>query len=229
MNRFTIKGWCPSAYRPMLSGDGLIVRVRPRGGRLSAAQASRLADLAVRYGNGLIELTGRANLQIRGVSTAGHEALLGALAQLALIDADEATEARRNILIAPFWNEGDDTPLLAAELEQALAASHFDLPAKFGFAVDCGSERALAQAAADIRIERGSDGGLIVRADGAERGHAVERDGAVDTALSLATWFPESGAARSGRGRMAAHLASGAKLPHALAGNVWPAKVVARP
>jgi precorrin-3B synthase len=229
MNRFTIKGWCPSAYRPMLSGDGLIVRVRPRGGRLSAAQASDLADLAVRYGNGLIELTGRANLQIRGVSTAGHEPLLGALAQSALIDADEATEARRNILIVPFWNEGGDTPLLAAELEQALAASHLDLPAKFGFAVDCGSERVLAQTPADIRIERGSDGGLIVRADGAEQGHAVERDGAVDAALSLATWFLESGGARSERGRMAAHLASGAKLPQALAGNAWPAKVVARP
>jgi precorrin-3B synthase len=229
MNRFTIKGWCPSAYRPMLSGDGLVVRVRPRGGRLSATQASGLADLAARYGNGLIDLTGRANLQIRGVSTAGHEPLLGALAQLGLIDADEATEAQRNILIAPFWNGGDDTHLLAAELERALAASHLDLPAKFGFAVDCGSERALARAPADIRIERRSDGGLIVRADGAEQGRAVERDSAVGEALSLAKWFLESGGARSGRGRMAAHLASGAKLPHVLAGNAWPAKLMARP
>src|SRR5262249_25915598 len=121
------------------------------------------------------------------------------------------------------------TPLLAAELEQALAASHLDLPAKFGFAVDCGLERALAQAPADIRIERGGDGGLIVRADGVEQGCAVERDGAVDAALSLATWFLESGGARSGRGRMAAHLANGAKLPQPLAGNAWPAKVVTRP
>ena len=40
MNRFEIKGWCPSALRPMQSGDGLVVRVRPRGGRLSAEQAA---------------------------------------------------------------------------------------------------------------------------------------------------------------------------------------------
>jgi precorrin-3B synthase len=116
MNRFEIKGWCPSALRPMASGDGLVVRLRPRGGRLSSAQASRIANLSNRYGNGLIDLTGRANLQIRGVVAEGHEALIEALARLGLIDADAETESRRNILVAPFWSEGDDTPLLAAEL-----------------------------------------------------------------------------------------------------------------
>ena len=65
MTAFAIKGWCPTALRPMLSGDGLVVRVRPHGGQLSAAQASGIADLATCYGNGLIDLTGRANLQIR--------------------------------------------------------------------------------------------------------------------------------------------------------------------
>ena len=129
MNRFTIKGWCPSAYRPMLSGDGLVVRIRPRCGRLSAAQAHGVADLAARHGNGLIDVTGRANLQIRGVSAAGHESLLGELAQLGLIDADEECEAQRNVLVTPFWNEGDDTHLLATALEQALAASRLGLPA----------------------------------------------------------------------------------------------------
>ncbi|HWL21327.1 MAG TPA: precorrin-3B synthase, partial [Bradyrhizobium sp.] len=57
MTGFSIKGWCPSAYRPMQSGDGLVVRIRPRGGRLSAGQASAIADLAERHGNGLIDLT----------------------------------------------------------------------------------------------------------------------------------------------------------------------------
>ena len=31
------KGWCPGAWRPMASGDGLLVRVRPRLGRLTAS------------------------------------------------------------------------------------------------------------------------------------------------------------------------------------------------
>ena len=68
MSALAIKGWCPGALRPMLSGDGLVVRVRPYGGRLDATQAAGLADLAERYGNGLIDVTSRANLQIRGVS-----------------------------------------------------------------------------------------------------------------------------------------------------------------
>ena len=37
------KGWCPGALRPMRSGDGLIVRLRPSCGELSAAQACEIA------------------------------------------------------------------------------------------------------------------------------------------------------------------------------------------
>src|ERR1700759_3133233 len=121
MMAFAIKGWCPSALRPMLSGDGLVVRLRPRGGRLTAAQAAGIAELSQRYGNGLIALTGRANLQIRGVRESSHEALVTGLARLGLVDDDRAMEAQRNIIVTPFWLEGDDTHLLTAELERALA------------------------------------------------------------------------------------------------------------
>ena len=31
-----VRGWCPNAWRPMAAGDGLLVRVRPRLGRLDA-------------------------------------------------------------------------------------------------------------------------------------------------------------------------------------------------
>jgi precorrin-3B synthase len=227
MTGFAIKGWCPSAYRPMQSGDGLVVRIRPRGGRLSAAQAAGIADLAERHGNGLIDLTSRANLQIRGVSAASHAPLLEALAPLGLIDADEKTEEQRNVVVAPFWTEGDDTHSIAIELERALAVNSLDLPGKFGFAVDCGTQRVLAQASADIRIERGGEGELVVRADSANRGRAVERTEAVAIALSLAKWFVASGGAKDGRGRMAAHLASGVGLPDALAGAAEPAAAIA--
>jgi len=152
MTAFAVKGWCPSALRPMLSGDGLVVRLRARGGRLSAAQASGIADLSRRYGNGLIDLTSRANLQIRGVCEQGHEALVVGLDRLGLVDSDQAMEAQRNILVAPFWREDDDTHALAVELERALAARTLGLPEKFGFAVDCGAARVLTLAPADIRI-----------------------------------------------------------------------------
>lgn len=223
MSASAVKGWCPGALRPMLSGDGLVVRVRPFGGRLEAAQITGLAELAGRHGNGLIDVTSRANLQIRGVSEQSHRPLLDGLARLALLDPDPATEARRNILVTPFWCAGDETRSLAAELDEALADSALALPTKFGFAIDDGHSRVLAGDSADIRIERDRSGRLLVRADGAKLGRSVARGEAVSTALALASWFLVSG----GRGRMAAHIASGAALPRSLRGETEPAPVMA--
>ncbi|MBR1333424.1 precorrin-3B synthase [Bradyrhizobium ottawaense] len=227
MSAATVKGWCPGALRPMLSGDGLVVRVRPFGGRLEAPQISGLAELAGQHGNGLIDVTSRANLQIRGVSEAGHRPLIDGLARLALLDPDPATEARRNILVTPFWRAGDATQSLAAELEEALEDNSLALPTKFGFAIDDGTSRVLAGDSADIRIERDRTGRLLVRADGAKLGRSVARGEAVSTALALASWFLVSGGATGGRGRMAAHIASGAALPQSLRGEIEPAPVMA--
>ena len=229
MKEFAIKGWCPGALRPMRSGDGLVVRIRPHGGRLSQAQAAGIADMAERFGNGLMDLTNRANLQIRGVSDEGHAPLIEGLARLDLIDADPAAEALRNIAMTPFWVRGDDTASLVAELELALAARRLSLPGKFGFAVDCGAARVLADTSADIRIERDTTGGLIVRADGAGHGCPAARSDAVEQALELAVWFIASGGATNRRGRMAAHLAAGATLPVGLTGLAIPARVMPAP
>ncbi|RXH21028.1 precorrin-3B synthase [Bradyrhizobium zhanjiangense] len=227
MSASAIKGWCPGALRPMRSGDGLVVRVRPFGGRLEAAQISGLAGLAERFGSGLIDVTSRANLQIRGVSDESHGPLLDGLARLALLDPDVDVESRRNILVTPFWNEGDDTQALAAELEEALADSALKLPTKFGFAIDDGTSRVLAGDSADVRIERDRSGRLLVRADGARLGRSVGRGGAVSTALAIANWFITSGGVSGGRGRMAAHIASGAALPGTLRGETEPTPVMA--
>ncbi|VIO71873.1 precorrin-3B synthase [Bradyrhizobium ivorense] len=222
MSAVAIKGWCPGALRPMRSGDGLVVRIRPRGGRLDAAQAAGIADLAERYGNGLIDLTTRANLQIRGVSDRSHWPLIDGLADLGLLDADPDSEARRNVLVTPFWTAGDETRSLAAELEEGLARAAPDLPTKFGFAIDDGRERVLADASADIRIERDGAGELLVRADGAEFGRRVTRSEAVPVALALAEWFVVSSGVHGDRRRMAAHLAAGATLPEAFRGDAEP-------
>jgi precorrin-3B synthase len=223
MSVVAIKGWCPGVWQPMQSGDGLMVRIRPREGRIDANQAAGIAELAERYGNGLIDLTNRANLQIRGVSEDSHPPLIDGLAKLCLLDPDPDTEARRNILVTPFWAAGDETITITRELERALKDGPAGLPAKFGFAVDCGKDRVLAAASADVRIERDVDGQLMVRAGGAEYGRAVTRNEAAATALRLAEWFVFSRGAEAGRGRMAAHIAAGAKLPEALGGSARPA------
>ena len=229
MSQFAIKGWCPGALRPMRSGDGLVVRIRPHGGRLSQTQACGIADIAERFGNGLMDVTNRANLQIRGVSDACHMPLIERLARLDLIDGDPDAEALRNIVVTPFWVAGDHTASLVIELELALAARRRPLPVKFGFAVDCGAARVLADTSADIRIERDTTGGLIVRADGAAHACPVAQSDAVKLALEIADWFIASGGATNGRGRMAAHLAAGATLPVVLAGSAIPAPAMPQP
>ena len=94
------------------------------------------------------------------------------------------------------------------------------LPAKFGFAIDCGPQPVLTDVSADIRLERSADGGLICRADGAAKAARVSPATAVGTMLALADWFVQSGGITGERGRMAAHLARGAALPEYLYGSL---------
>lgn len=204
ITRPAAKGWCPGALRPMMSGDGLLVRIRPRLGRLCADQATALCTAATTHGSGVIDLTSRANLQVRGVQPARYDALLADLDVVGLVDQNEATEARRNILTSPFWVQGDDTWQLATELDARLSELP-ELPAKFGFAVDTGAARLVASSPADIRIERSASGGLIVRADGVERGVTVSVADAVDHVIDMARWFAETGGISSKR--MAQHVA----------------------
>ncbi|MDP1750057.1 MAG: precorrin-3B synthase [Reyranella sp.] len=153
-----VKGWCPGILRPMQSGDGLIARVRPWGGAIGLTEAKLLADAAQRFGNGHIDLTRRANLQIRGLGEASLNGLQDVVTTLGLVDRDARTEAVRNIMVAPLAGidpgEAVDVRPLARALESGLAtdpALH-DLPSKFGFLVDSGGSVSIAGERADIAL-----------------------------------------------------------------------------
>ena len=209
-----IQGWCPGALRPMPSGDGWVIRVRPNGGRLTPQQAHEIARLARTHGNGVIDLSSRANVHLRGVTEQSYVPLIEGLDTLGLIDDNPEAEGRRNIVLAPFWSADDGSIELAAALAKSLTAPDRPrLPAKFGFAVDCGPRPVLTRVSADIRLERDANGGLICRADGAAKAARVSAATAVSTMLALADWFVQSGGISGKRGRMAVHLARGAVLP----------------
>lgn len=226
-----VRGWCPGTWRPMMSGDGLVVRVRPMLGRISAAQAVGLADLAERFGSGGIEVTARANLQLRGVAESSFPKVIAGLDALGLLPGSAETEARRNLVLDPFLPEGHMAEGWARALFDGLASEAFAaLPGKFGFVVDPGpGARRLAGISGDIRIESAGTG-LILRADGCAAGLAVSPDTVAGAALDLCRWFLDSGGVGAdGRGRMARHLASGAVLPQALRGDVPPAPAAPAP
>ncbi|WP_037493573.1 cobalamin biosynthesis protein CobG [Sphingomonas sp. PAMC 26605] len=200
-----VRGWCPTAHRPMAAGDGLLVRVRPRLARLTREQALGLCAAAAEHGNGAIDVTNRANLQIRGVREQSWAPLIATLCALDLVDADPVREARRALLLAPDWHACDDTHRIASDFAARLAELP-ELPGKFGFAIDAGAAPVLHHAPADIRIERAVTGALMVRADGHARGAVLRAGTEVDIAVALAYWFVASGGIAAGR--MARHPAA---------------------
>ena len=156
----------------MASGDGLIVRVRPLLARLTAAQVLGLCAAALAHGSGIVELTSRANVQLRGVRAEAHEALLEAICGR----WGCWMRTRRWRGGGTYWwhrsgRPGTTRRRMCARSLIARLGELPDLPAKFGFAVDCGrARRCWARASADIRVERGVSGGLILRADGCGHG-----------------------------------------------------------
>jgi precorrin-3B synthase len=206
-----IKGYCPGALRPMQSGDGMVVRIRPFNGRLKRAQADGIATLAAAHGNGMIDLSSRGNIQIRGVTEKSYPGLIIGLTHMGLVDSNAAIESRRNMLVTPFWLTGDETEHFAAALTQALAAEDAPaLPGKFGFAIDTGRMPVLQTSSADIRLERDEAGGLILCADGSDNGKPVTSGNAIREALNLARWFMDT---RQDHRRMAALLDDGTARP----------------
>ncbi len=162
---FEVKGWCPGALRPMPSGDGLLARIRPWCGAFTLDQALGLAGIAARLGNGHLDVTRRANLQIRGLTEEDLPDLQRALDRLSLLDANAESEAARNIMVGPL--AGAEARSLAAALGRALAADPRAkaLPAKFGWLVDDGGPLSILGERADIALYV-KDGRIAVRAAG---------------------------------------------------------------
>jgi precorrin-3B synthase len=173
MNAPAIKGWCPGALRPMESGDGLIVRLKLTGGIVPLDLATRIADWACRFGNGQIDLTARANLQLRGITADSLPDLQQAIADAGLLDENPDGEAIRNVIASPFAGLDPDAVLdirpVVAALEARLTGDPklYALPAKFCFAVDDGGRFGLDDVRADIRFEAVPGGNFSIRLDGA--------------------------------------------------------------
>ncbi|TJV38193.1 MAG: precorrin-3B synthase, partial [Mesorhizobium sp.] len=75
MNALSRRGACPALSAPMQTGDGLLVRLNPVAGGLSPKSLVGLGDSASRHGNGIMEVTARGSLQIRGLTPASARLL----------------------------------------------------------------------------------------------------------------------------------------------------------
>jgi precorrin-3B synthase len=148
------------------AADGLLARVRLPGGRLDA-RGMRAVASASRLGNGVVELTSRASLQIRGLVDDG---LVVPLAGAGLLPS--ATHERvRNILASPL--AGPELDALVAELDAKLCAdpSLADLSGRFLFAVDDGT--GLHGRDADVTIVLGGPVGVDEALNAAGAGRRI--------------------------------------------------------
>lgn len=191
------KGWCPGALRPMQSGDGLILRVRPRVGTLRLADLLTIAKVAAEFGSGEIDLTNRGNLQLRGLTTASHSQALVTLSETGLIDPDEGAEAIRNIIVDPLSGvdpaRADVQPLAAALEEILLTNSMFwQLPAKFGWSFSGTRDARVGDRATDIMVSSIAPDTYAVFLDGAaEIGVRLPSNHVVEAVTRLAAVFLE--------------------------------------
>lgn len=185
------RGWCPGVLRPMRSADGWLLRVRVPLGRLAPAQVRALAGLLQRRLASCWELTQRAQLQLRGIDDAALPEVQSTLTAFSLVDADAVAEARRNLVVQPFWSAGDRTERLARWLDQALARDGWPpLPDKFGFALDTGERPCLRGVPADVRIEGAGEGdALWVYPDGAQQAVRVLPAELPALLRALVQWF----------------------------------------
>src|SRR5207247_2094033 len=118
-----------------------------------------LAEAAESCGNGAIDLSNRANLQIRGVSEATLADLHRRLDSLGLLDPGGAeAEARRNVLGPALAGEDPSAAMdvrpYIADIGEWLATDRRlqSLPPKFAVIVDDGGALPLDGLEADLRL-----------------------------------------------------------------------------
>jgi len=211
----------------MLSGDGLVARLRLSCNEAPLAHVANIADWAETYGNGLIDLSARGNLQIRGVREATLPGLTQALAKARLLtDASPEAEAVRNVLVSPLAGFDPAAPFdvrpCAKALERELGANRelWALPGKFGFAFDAGAFP-LGRAHADVTFSAVAPGAFVAILGEAALG-PFPKDEAVAVARKLARAFLALRKTASPPRRMRDALAAVGLAPFASATGLEP-------
>ena len=136
--------------------DAFMLRLRIPGGILSSHQAAGLASIAERFGGGTLDVTTRANLQIREIGASHSIEVLCAVAELGLTSRGAGADNIRNLTGSPLAGIDpheliDTRPLTRALYHHILNHRElFGLPRKFNIAFDGGGQAAMLADTADI-------------------------------------------------------------------------------
>lgn len=147
------RGACPGLSDPMPTGDGLLARLTPAGGTIALDAFASMCCAARRHGNGVIEITRRGSIQIRGLTPASAPLFAETIAALR-IGAAERIPVIAHPLTGLDANESFDANALAAELRTAFEAAPqlSTLGPKISVVIDGGGALHLDSLSADVRL-----------------------------------------------------------------------------
>lgn len=205
----------------MATGDGLLVRMTPTGATMSCQAFAALCAAARICGNGVIEITSRGSLQIRGLTENSAQQFASAVGNIE-VPFCEGPPVLINPLAGLDPDEALDMSAIAAELRRALAAAAFsaDIGPKVSIAVDGGGVLHLDAVAADVRMRAAPCSACLhvaVAGDAESATHlgAVASEHAIEAAMKLLRLIAAAGPAARARDIIAASGA--AAFRHALA------------
>ncbi len=118
-----------------------MIRVRIPGGKTSSYQLRALAEIAATYGNGLLDLTTRQQVQLRHIRIEHVPAIFAKMEEVGLNSMQTGMDNIRNVMTCPvagLTSEEilDATPMVAALTEEILYnRAYTNLPRKFNVAI----------------------------------------------------------------------------------------------
>src|SRR5215813_2451966 len=136
--------------------DAFMLRLRIPGGILSAYHAKGICELAECFGGGSVDVTTRANLQIREIGAAHAISVLEAIQELGLTSRGAGADNIRNITGSPTAGidpqELIDTRPLTRQVYHYILNHRelYGLPRKFNIAFDGGGHIAMLEDTADL-------------------------------------------------------------------------------
>lgn len=147
---------CPGLLRIVPALDGGICRVKLPGGMLRSAQAQAIAEAARQHASGVLELTNRSNLQIRGVLPGQESTLIDALLGAGLGPRVASADDVRNLLLSPAAGLDSQARMDVRPLANQLLDLLQDTPAlhalspKFALQLDGGEALAMREHPHDL-------------------------------------------------------------------------------
>lgn len=188
---------CPDLWSGSSAQDGLLLRMRIPGGMLTVPQCEAIAQFAMAEGGGYVQVTNRANLQIRELKRAIAPEQFGQFQALGLAAPTISIDALRNIMASPTAGIDaqmliDTRPVVSAwEAYLEAHAELAELSPKFSLGIDGGEAVSVSDRNNDILLSAE----VVSRSDRAAFSSpaafrlylAVEGDGFSDTGILVPT------------------------------------------